>query len=591
MRKKRRLIWQLAPSYLLITLIALTAITWFASNTLREFYLQQTAGDLEERAYLLREQMLSVLTPLEPEVVDAICKELGQVSETRITVVLPDGIVIGDSRETPQFMDNHGGRDEIVEALAGRVGRSIRYSDTLHQRMMYVAVPLEKNGRIRAVVRTALGVSALEKTLRSIRLQIALGGLVIAILAAGVSFYVSRRITKPIERIRQGAEHFSSGDLSLRLPTPDTEEMASLAEALNRMAAQLDDRMKTVVSQRNELEAVLASMVEGVIAVDMEERIISMNSAAGGMFECDPTRCQGRNIQEVIRNLALQRFVARALSSDTSIADDFVLYRGEERILNIHSTPLYDARQQIGTLLVINDVTQLRHLEHVRSDFVANVSHEIKTPLTAIKGFVETLQQEAVESKEERERFLGIILRHVDRLNAILEDLLTLSRIEREGARPEMKLQPTPVREVIQTAVQVCQPRADARRIQIHVNCSEEIVARVDTTLLEQALVNLIDNAVKYSGDGSAVWIEVKQSPSQVRIHIRDKGPGIPRRHLPRLFERFYRADKARSRKLGGTGLGLAIVKHIVQVHGGHVTVESALGKGSTFTLYLPVDG
>lgn len=590
MKKKRRLIWQLAPSYLLITVVALTAITWFASNTLREFYLKQTAADLEERAYLLREQILSLLSPLDPEVIDAICKELGQISDTRITVILPNGAVIGDSRETPQFMDNHAGREEVVEALAGRIGRSIRYSDTLHQRMMYVAVPLNKEGRVRAVVRTALGVHALEETLRAIRLQIALGGLVIAILAAGVSYYVSRRITEPIEKIRQGAEHFSAGDLSHRLPAPETEEMASLSDALNRMAAQLDDRMKTVVSQRNELEAVLASMIEGVVAVDMEERIIRMNQAAGGMFECDPARSQGRNLQEVIRNLALQRFVVRALSSDTSISDDFVLYRGAERILNIHSTPLYDARQQIGTLLVINDVTQLRHLEHVRSDFVANVSHEIKTPLTAIKGFVETLQQEEVEDPQERERFLGIILKHVDRLNAILEDLLILSRIEREGAWTEMKRRSTSIREVVQTAVQVCQPRADSRQIGIVIHCPEDLHARVDATLLEQALVNLIDNAVKYSNDGSSIWIEAERNDSQFLIHIRDEGPGIPQRHLPRLFERFYRADKARSRKLGGTGLGLAIVKHIAQVHGGHVTVNSTLGKGSTFTLYLPLE-
>ncbi|HHP7235747.1 MAG TPA: two-component system histidine kinase PnpS [Desulfobacterales bacterium] len=590
MKRKRRLIWQLAPSYLLITLVALTAITWFASNTLREFYLHQTAADLEERAYLLREQILSLQSPMEPAVIDAISKELGQVSETRITVILPNGVVIGDSRETPQFMDNHAGREEVVEALAGRVGRSIRYSDTLRQRMMYVAVPVKSGDGIQAVVRTALAVTALEESLRSIRLQIALGGLVIALLAAGVSYYVSRRITEPIEKIRKGAEHFSAGDLSHRLPAPETEEMASLSEALNNMAAQLDDRMKTVVSQRNELEAVLASMIEGVVAVDMQERIISMNQAAGRMFECDPARSQGRNLQEVIRNLALQRFVVRALSSETSISDDFVLYRGEERILNIHSTPLYDAQEQIGTLLVINDVTQLRHLEHVRSDFVANVSHEIKTPLTAIKGFVETLQQSEVEDPEERARFLGIILKHVDRLNAILEDLLTLSRIEREGVHTDVKRRDTSILEVVQTAVQVCQPRADGRQIEFRINCPEEIQARVDATLLEQALVNLIDNAVKYSGNGSSVWIDIDRSDSQIQIHIRDEGPGIPQRHLPRLFERFYRADKARSRKLGGTGLGLAIVKHIVQVHGGHVTVESALGKGSTFTLYLPVE-
>jgi two-component system phosphate regulon sensor histidine kinase PhoR len=415
---------------------------------------------------------------------------------------------------------------------------------------------------------------------------------VIAALAALVSLAVARRISQPIEEIKRGAAHFADGDLAHRLPSPDTEEMAGLTETLNRMAAQLDERVKTVFQQHNEIEAVLSSMHEGVIAVDRSERIIKMNPAAGRMVDCEPSRAQGRNIQEVVRNLAVQRFANRVLTTSKAMSDDFVLYRGEELTLNIYGSPLYDAEgDQIGTLLVMNDVTQLRHLENVRSDFVANVSHEIKTPLTAIKGFVETLQQETVENPDEQQRFLAIILKHVNRLDAILEDLLALSRMEQEDGSNEVRLSEGSIREVIRTAVQVCQPKAAARDIAISYDAAAELTANLDATLLEQAFVNLIDNALKYSDDGSQVRITASRSNGEVTVAFADQGSGIPNKHLPRLFERFYRVDKARSRKLGGTGLGLAIVKHIVHTHGGHITVESSLGQGSTFTVHLPAIG
>lgn len=592
MKKNRRLIWQLYPAYLLIIVGSLIAVTWYASSELGRFYLDQTETVLEARAYLLKDQITSLLSPIEPEAVDAVCKEAGQLSATRITVILPDGTVIGDSRETPRFMDNHAGREEVAPALRGVPGKSIRFSNTLHQKMMYVAVPVKKEERLQAVIRTAVPLTSLDQALTSVRLKIAFGGLVIAVLAALVSLAVARRISQPIEEIKRGAVHFADGDLTHRLPSPDTEEMAGLTETLNRMAAQLDERIKTVFQQRNELEAVLSSMLEGVIAVDRNERIINMNPAAGRMFDCDPAKVQGRNIQEIVRNLAIQRFVTRVLTTSETISDDFIFYRAEERTLNIHSSPLYDAGSvQIGALLVMNDVTQLRHLENVRRDFVANVSHEIKTPLTAIKGFVETLQQGTVEDKAEQERFLGIVLKHVNRLGVILEDLLALSRVEQENGTEEVHLSVGRIKDVIQTAIQVCQPKAAARDITISADAAEDLTANLDATLLEQAFVNLIDNAVKYSDDGSQVRITASPKKREVTIEFADQGSGIPNKHLPRLFERFYRVDKARSRKLGGTGLGLAIVKHIVQAHGGHITVESSLGQGSTFTVHLPMVG
>jgi two-component system phosphate regulon sensor histidine kinase PhoR len=589
MNGRTRLLWRLFPSYLLITLISLLAATWYASEAMRQFFLDQTAADLRVRAALLEKQIQGLLSPLRKETIDAICKEAGPLSATRITVILPDGAVIGDSREKPHLMDNHANRPEIIEAFAGQTGRSLRYSNTLMQRMLYVATPLVDNQRIVAVLRTSLPATSVEAEIKSIQLKIALGGCIIALLAAGISWVISRRISRPIEQMKKSAEQFAGGDLSHRLAPPATEEMAGLADAMNRMAAQLDNRIETISRQRNQLETVLASMLEGVIAIDTEERIVSINRAAAQLFENEPANCQNKTIQEVIRSPALQQFFRRALNNPHPAEEDIIVYQNEERVIDVKSSPLLDAsQQQIGTLVVFNDVTQLRRLENMRRDFVANVSHEIKTPLTAIKGFVETLQQGNVEKAKEKERFLGIIQKHVDRLNAIVEDLLTLSRIEQEDKRKEIDFQQVKIEGIFQAAIQLCRPKAEEKKIHINLDCEKDTSAIFDPTLIEQAVVNLLDNALKYSEPQSTVLLKSHQQNSEVIISVQDHGIGIAQKHLPRLFERFYRVDKSRSRKEGGTGLGLAIVKHIAQAHGGHVSVESKLGEGSRFSIHLP---
>ncbi len=589
MKKRKRLLWQLFPSYLLITLISLLAASWYASEAMRQFFLDQTATNLIARAALVEKQIKGHLSPLRGESIDAICKEAGRLSATRITVILPDGRVIGDSRETPRLMDNHAGRPEIVAALAGRTGQSLRYSNTLMQRMLYVAIPIKDRQDIVAVLRTSLPATAVETEIRSIQLKIALGGCIIALLAAGISWIISRRISRPIEQMKKSAAQFAGGNLSHRLPPPATEEMAGLAEAMNQMAAQLDDRIETIISQRNQLETVLASMLEGVIAIDSEERIVSINQAAAQLFENEPADCQNKSIQEVIRSPALQQFVRTALKNMRPAEKDITLYQNEQRVIDVKSSPLLDAdRKQIGTLVVFNDVTRLRRLENMRRDFVANVSHEIKTPLTAIKGFVETLQQGKVDQADEYERFLAIIQKHVDRLNSIIEDLLALSRIEQEDERKEINFQEAKIEDIFQAAIQLCRPKAEEKNIRIDLDCQKDASAIFDPTLIEQAVVNLLDNAIKYSEPQSTVLLTTLQQNSEVIIRVQDYGIGIAQKHLPRLFERFYRVDKARSRNMGGTGLGLAIVKHIAQAHGGHVTVESKLGEGSLFSIHLP---
>jgi two-component system phosphate regulon sensor histidine kinase PhoR len=591
MKKKKRLLWQLYPSYLLITLVSLIAVTICATSSFREFYLDRIAGDLRARAYLLEKQILQFLGPMDTKVVDALCKELGKPSTTRITVILPSGTVIGDSHDNPDRMDNHALRPEVIQAKKGNVGKSIRFSTSLQQRMMYVAVPLMDNKRIVAVIRTSLPVTAIDEKLNSIETQIAFGGLLIAFIAAGISLYVSRRISRPIEKMKQGAEHFARGDLLYRLPETDLEEIGSLADALNQMAAQLDDRIKTIINQRNELEAILSSMEEGVIAFDRDEQIISINQAAARIFEKTPKHMLNRSIQEVIRNPELQQFVTQALSSTDNLEGDITLHHEGERTIYLHSTSLRDSSEdQIGVLVVMNDVTKVRRLENIRRDFAANVSHEIKTPLTAIKGFVETLRHGSVKNPEEIERFLGIIEKHVNRLTAILEDLISLSRIEQDDEKKAIKLQKNPIKNVLQTAIGNCREKADLKDITVDYVCEENLFAMIDPTLLEQALVNLLDNAITYSHEGSSVQISAFQKRDSIIISVQDHGTGITKEHLPRIFERFYRADKARNRDLGGTGLGLAIVKHITQVHGGYATVESTPGKGSTFSLNLPAE-
>jgi two-component system phosphate regulon sensor histidine kinase PhoR len=590
MKKKKRLLRHLFPSYLLITLISLIAVTWFASSSIRNFFLDQTASDLLARARLLENQMAQFLGPFETSVVDAICKEIGVSSATRITVILPSGIVIGDSNENPAIMDNHELRPEVITAQKGDIGKSIRFSMTLQKRMMYVAIPLRDKKKIVAVIRASLPVNAIDQELKVIQIKIMLGGLFIALLAAGISLYVSQRISRPIENLKQGADFFARGDLSHRMSGTGLVEIDSLIETLNQMARQLEDRLNTIVRQKNELTAVLSSMTEGVLAVDMEERIISINKAAARIFENLPENLSNRSIQEVIRIPDLQKFINKALSSKENIEEDITLYQRGERILYVHSTPLEEADgRRSGILVVLNDVTHLRKLENMRKDFAANVSHEIKTPLTAIKGFVETLRTEDGIDPKETDRFLAIIEKHVNRLAAIIEDLMKLSKIEQQDEKSEIHLEESSIKKTILSAIQTCREKADAKHITIDLLCPKDISAWIDSRLMVQAMVNLLDNAINYSGENSNIEISVFLKEKELMVSVQDHGIGIPKTHLSRLFERFYRVDKARSRNLGGTGLGLAIVKHIAHAHGGRVSVESTPGKGSTFTLHLPV--
>ncbi len=588
MAQKRKLIWAIYPSYLLIIFVSMLAVTWYASSSARKIFLKQTLTDLESNAHLFENQIIPYLEPLNEEKIDELCKKAGNRSSIRITVILPSGRVAGDSESDPGKMDNHIDRQEFRGAISEATGTSIRYSRTMTRNYMYLGIPVKINEELKAVLRTSIPVDLIDQELYQVQRSIMYGGLIIALLGAMVSLYISRRIVKPIEALKNSAELFIKGDFDHRIPASDIEELSSLDEAIKDMAHKLHRRINTIARQRSETNAILSSMVEGVVAVDMDERIITMNRSAAEMLGVDFEVVKNQSVQEIVRNSTFLDFLKETMSSLGPVEKELNLSVMEGLIVNGHGTDIRDEHgKQIGALIVLNDITRLKRLENIRTEFVANVSHEIKTPITAIKGFVEILNDESVKEKEDTKRFLGIIAKHVSRLEAIIDDLLKLSRIEREAESEGIELVEKKILDVIQTAIQLCEPAAQIKGIKTGIDCDENLAAKINPPLLEQAIVNLIDNAIKYSDNESLINIRGFQDEKGVTIEVTDHGRGIEEEHLSRLFERFYRVDKARSRRLGGTGLGLAIVKHIVQAHGGSVSVKSTPGAGSTFSLHI----
>ncbi len=584
-----RLRWRMFLWFFACTLLALAVTAWHANRILRDAYRNDVAADLASRAGLLGRDLLSPIQHQAWDEVDLRCKEFGRLTQTRVTAVLPTGAVIGDSDEDPRTMENHASRSEIAEALKGQIATSIRFSLTTRKMLMYQAVPIEGDGAVLGVVRAALPLSTIEWSARNIARQIAIGILLAALLSALVAWYAARRISRPLDDMRQTAERLAEGDLQARMPMPADKEMSILAGTMNHMAGQLAERMETISRQAEQLRAVLSSMVEGVLAVDIDGRILDINPAAAHLLGIAPDRARGRSVHETLRQVDLQTFIVATLQADTPMESETVLYGAEERDVQLHGTALQDsAGHRLGALIVLNDTSHLKRLERMRQDFVANVSHELKTPITALRGCVETLADPSRCSPEDAEQFMAMIGRQVERMSAIVEDLLSLSRLEHDADHKRIPLAPGAICDVLQRAAQALARAAQEKNIQVTVECPQELIAPINAALLEQAVGNLIDNALKYSGEGTRVSVSGVAQEQAIEIRIADQGPGIERRHLGRIFERFYRVDRARSRALGGTGLGLAIVKHIVLAHDGTVTVDSAPGRGSTFTIRLP---
>ena len=510
-------------------------------------------------------------------------------------------------------MELHNTRPEFRKALSGLAGASIRYSHTLHQDMLYVAIPLAEDGgsgNIHGALRVSIPLSVTRDALWAIEGKYALAGLIILLAAVIGGLYLSSRLSRPLEQMKETAEKIARGEMdeppAVDLSGTVSEEVASLSMAMNAMARQIRERINTIDRQKNELELVFCALKEAVMVIDNNLRILRINRAAAELFAVPAKESRGRTFQEVTRDPALNRTLQEVFRTRKPAEIDIVCHtHAGERFLNARFAILRDRNgENAGILIVISDLTEIRRLENIRKEFVANVSHELKTPVTSIRGYAEVLLEGELDNREEARRFLEIIVRQSGRLQAIIEDLLSLSRIEQDARDGNIKLENVALREIMESVQDICELRARDKEINLDFSFDRDLALLANPALLVQAISNLVINAIKYSEPGSSVQISCEcragragentgrdsEQQEELVISVRDYGCGIAPEHQPRIFERFYRSDKARSRKLGGTGLGLAIVKHIARVHGGGVEVESEPGKGSVFTIRIPLN-
>lgn len=596
--KSNRLLWLLLGTNLLITLGAFLTIAWYGSANVRDLFFTQMRSSLEARAHLIEAPVMDLLQA-SPEKLQNYCRQMGRQSATRITILASDGKILADSNEDPAKMEKHTNRPELRTAFSGQTGSALRFSNTMGEDMYYVAIPLAPaGGKQLGVLRMAVPSRSLDQALRLLYLKVVLGGILVAALTALASLLVARMISRPLEEMRRGAERLARGETENIVPLDSpgmATEIAALARALNRVGKHIRERIHTITLQGNELETVFSSMAEMVLAINTEKRIIRINRSAAALFYLSPDDVQGKMLHGVIRNKDLHEIVDEVLTTGKPVEKDIIVFVGADKLfLQTRAVPLVAEHDSpIGVLVVFNDMTRLHKLEHLRRDFVANVSHELKTPVTSIQGYVETLLDGALDNPEDARRFLEIVARQTSRLDAIIDDLLMLSRIELKTEHHEIALEQVKVLEVLTSAVQTCQARATEKNIRVNIACEPALAAQLNPNLTEQAVINLLTNAITYSPDNTAITVSAAAqghvgSNDRLVISVEDHGIGIERDQLERLFERFYRTDKARSNAQGGTGLGLSIVKHIAIAHKGSVTVQSEPGQGSIFSLILP---
>jgi two-component system phosphate regulon sensor histidine kinase PhoR len=514
-------------------------------------------------------------------------------SEARVTVIAVDGAVLGDSGldlGEVRRMANQGDWPDVQEALAGGIGHNLRRSQHRYGETLYVAIPLADAAQVRGVLRIALPLTAISQAATSVHQTVALGALLAFAVVLAVGLFLSRRVTRPVTEMQSIARWMAEGDFAQRVPISGTGEIAELGRTLNLMAERLSEKIQDLEGERTKVAAILDSMVEGVIAIDQRGRIVLMNHAARWIFDLGREPVEGRPLLEIVRHKEILDLVAGRKRLDVEGAQRREIELGPpvDRILDAHAAAIALAPSGQGILLVLHDVTELRRLERVRTEFVANVSHELRTPLTSIRGYLETLLDGALEEPTNARRFLEIAHTHAERLSRLVDDLLQLSDIEMGKLilKPALLNLHTVAAEVLA----FFEKQAAQKSLSLVNTVPDDIRLPADWDRLTQIFVNLVDNAVKYTPAQGEITLGAEPGTSGfVHVWVADTGIGIPSTDLPRITERFYRVDKARSRELGGTGLGLAIVKHLVQAHGGELWLESELGRGTTVNFSLPL--
>lgn len=596
-----------------VVVAALVGAGVFVERSVERHSLQAIQRDLERQARLLA---VVFAEPLQagPEIpaIQRLTLALAPAREIRLTVIAPDGKVLGESSkrlEEVPAIENHGGRPEVLQAVREGTGRDARLSETVGERLLYVAVPVQREGSLLGVVRVALPLTAIQEEISGLRW---IGGAILAVavaLALGVSWAVARGLTRPMTQMVTGVQALAAGRLDERLRVRPGNELAELADAYNRMAEALERRVRELTEERSRLGSILGSMVEGVMALDCKGRVLIVNRAWEEMFRhAFPGVVAGRPYLEVVRSEPLRALVEEVLRCREPAGAELTIPTPRERAFHVQASAMAECEEErVCAVFVFHDVTDLKRLERVRKDFVANVSHELRTPLTAVRGYVEALLDGAKEDPVKCREFLEVIEKHAGQLQNLVEDLLELSRLESEGrALPRAQVD---LRQVVARTLDLVESQTGSRGERPETEVSPGLSVLGDEEQLRRVLLNLIDNALKYSPPGARVRVRAELAlpppvaagyaawtsagwPDPARegvlVRVEDQGAGIPPEDLPRVSERFYRVDKARSRERGGTGLGLAIVKHIVEIHHGGLRIESRPGRGTVVTVWLP---
>lgn len=571
---KPSIFYRIFLSQFLLVFIVVSGLLFFSFNILKKHHFETHFRTLRESTACFLPAVSDSLS--DGSGLDSLVKKVGKESGIRFTFILPSGRVIADSAEDPVLMDNHLTRPEVVGALRDAKGESLRFSRTVRSKMLYAAVPVIKDGALLGVLRGSLEAGSVLEGLFGIRSRIFLGALFALLASLTGAFFVTGHITEPLKQLDSGAGKISGGDLGFRIRTKRKDEFGRLAEKFNYMAEKVQELFSDLSWKSRQLEGVISSMREGVLLIDGNDIIIKTNESFEEIAGLKP---EGKLYWEALRDFNIQNFIKSARQSESPSSAE--IYMGG-RFFSTSAANLPGGAKM--TAVVFNDITKLKNLEKTKKDFVANVSHELKTPLTAIKGFLEAMENEV---SPEGMGFLAVISRHTDRLIKIVEDLLVLSSLESE----ERTLETAPVNlpELIRGVFSLFERKAREKNVELELLEKIEIPeVELDAFRIEQMLINLVENAVNYT-NGGKVKAALSLSGNRVVIELSDTGIGIDRKHLKHVFDRFYVADKSRSRRSGGTGLGLSIVKHVVLAHGGEIDVKSEPGEGAAFIISLPL--